>query len=344
MMKPAARKTLITIIKWAISFLILAWLYQQTKQADQFDVLWQSEKRYGWLVFALLIGLVTALISFYRWYLLVRALNLEFSFYDAVRLGFLGNLLNLMSVGVLGGDALKSVFLARQLPGRAPEAVASVIFDRAIGLLAMFSFASVAYLLTDFSGMELKHETENQALHWVCRVTILLTLIGFAGLSVLFLTPRFHKTAIFKRLANLPKLGSLFKRLVNVALAYRNRFGAVVAAFLLSILVNVGFALSFYGVARGLSDVHPTLAQHLVISPIAMVANAVPLPGGLGGMEAAVAYLYRAFSSAQMPAEHGFVVALGFRFILLFIAGIGLCFYLSSKREIKELSETRLPM
>jgi uncharacterized membrane protein YbhN (UPF0104 family) len=343
-MTPATKRRLITIVKWSISFLILAWLYHQTKQADQFDVLWSAEKNYGWLVFALLAGLATALISFYRWYLLVRALDLEFSFYDAVRLGFLGNLLNLMSVGVLGGDALKSVFLARQLPGRAPEAVASVIFDRAVGLLAMFTFAAVAWLMTDFSGLDLRHEAENQALQWAGRVTVVMSLLGFAGLAVLFLTPRFHKTALFKRLARLPRVGSLFKRLVNVALAYRYRFGAVVAAFFLSILVNIGFALAFYGVACGISDTHPTLGQHLVISPIAMVANAVPLPGGLGGMEAAVSYLYRAFSSDQVPTEHGFVVALGFRFILLFTAGIGLFYYLSSKREIRELSETELPL
>ena len=31
-------KYLITIAKYGISFLILAWLYNQTKQADQFDV------------------------------------------------------------------------------------------------------------------------------------------------------------------------------------------------------------------------------------------------------------------------------------------------------------------
>jgi len=335
-------KSLITIAKYGISFLILAWLYYQTKQADQFDVLWSSEKRIGWLVFALCAGVGTALVSFYRWYLLVRALELEFSFLDAVRLGFLGNLLNLMSVGVLGGDALKSVFLARQIPGRAPEAVASVIFDRAIGLLAMFSFASVAYLMTDFSGMQLTHESANNALHWVCRVTIVFSLIGFTGLGVLFFTPRFHKTALYKRLVKLPKVGGLFKRLVQVALTYRNRFGSVVAAFMLSIVVNIGFAASFYGIACGISDTHPSAAQHLVISPIAMVANAIPLPGGLGGMEAAVNYLYRAFSSASIPSEHGFVVALGFRFILLFTAGIGLIYYLGSKREIKELSQTEI--
>lgn len=336
--KKNVKGLLVTLLKYGVSFLILAWLYHQAKQADQFDILWSTQKKYGWLLFALACGIGTAIVSFYRWYLLVRALELEFSFLDAVRLGFLGNLLNLMSVGVLGGDALKTVFLAKQVPGRTPEAVASVIFDRAIGLLTMFSFASVAYLLTDFSGMDLKHEAENKALHWVCAVTIVCSLIGFAGIGVLFLTPRFHKTTLYRRLAGLPRVGSLFQRLVAVALAYRNRFGSVVAAFLLSIVVNLGFAASFYGIASGISDTHPTALQHLVISPIAMVANAIPLPGGLGGMEAAVNYLYRAFSSSQMPSEHGFVVALGFRVILLIIAGIGLVFYLFSKREIQDLT------
>ncbi|MGI9516422.1 MAG: lysylphosphatidylglycerol synthase transmembrane domain-containing protein [Pirellulaceae bacterium] len=338
------KKVLVTLAKYGISILILYWLFQQAKQADQFDVLWSSEKRYGWLIFAVFTGVGTALVSFYRWYLLVRALGLEFSYYDAVRLGFLGNLLNLMSIGVLGGDAIKAVFLARQMPGRAPEAVASVIFDRAIGLLAMFSFASVAYLITDFSRTDLLHATENAALHWVCRFTILFTIIGFIGLSVLFLMPRFRESAIYKRLGNLPRVGRLFKRLVNVALTYRSRFGSVVAAFLLSIVVNLGFATTFFSIASGLSDQHPTYAQHLVISPIAMVANAVPLPGGLGGMEAAVNYLYRAFSSAEIPTEHGFVVALGFRMILFITAGIGLVFYITSKREIRELSETDMTL
>ena len=333
------KKILIALLKYGISFLILYWLYQQTKQADQFEMLRTSEKRYGWLVFALVVGISTAVISFYRWYLLVRALELKFSFYDAVRLGFLGNLLNLMSIGVLGGDAIKSVFLAKQVPGRAPEAVASVIFDRAIGLLAMFSFASVAYLLTDFSNADLQHESENQALHYACWFAITMSLIGYVALGVLFLTPRFHKTSLFRWFAGLPRVGGLFKRLVNVALAYRNRFGSVVAAFLLSVLVNIGFACSFYSIAKGISDQHPSFTDHLVISPIAMVANAVPLPGGLGGMEAGVNYLYRAFSTSQMPSEHGFVVALGFRFILLFAAAIGLFFYLTSKSEIRDLAE-----
>ena len=346
-MNPKTRKRLLTLVKWCISFLILGWLYYQARQEDQFDALWASQKHYGWLVFALLAGLATFMISFFRWFILVRALDLEFTYWDAVRLGFLGNLMNLISIGVLGGDAIKSVFLARKLPGRAPEAVATVIFDRAIGLLAMFSFASVAYLLTDFSAIQIPEGEEGklalEALRLVCNATIVFTLLGFTALGVMFFTPRFHKTSLYKRIARIKSVGPLFARLVSVVLAYRRHSGAVVLAFGLSLLVNVGFALSLFGVATGLFDNNPTLAEHFVITPIAMVANAVPLPGGLGGMEAAVAFLYQAFSSSEIT-NHGFIVALGFRVVLLSIAGIGLIIYLFDKKEVAELSASDRPV
>ena len=153
----ALKKLLITIVKFGISFGILAYLFQQAWQNDQFKVLADSEKHVGWLFLALVFGLAACLTGFFRWYLLVRALDLPFRYRDAVRLGFLGHLLNLMSVGVLGGDALKSLFLVRQVKGHAAEAIASVIFDRAIGMLAMFTMASVAYVLTDFTREGLLH-------------------------------------------------------------------------------------------------------------------------------------------------------------------------------------------
>ncbi len=336
------KKLLVTLLKYGISFCILAWLFYQTWKADQFDVLWSGQKNYAWLALSLATGIGVCLVAFFRWYLLCRALELPIRYYDAVRLGFLGNLLNLMSIGVLGGDTIKAVFLARQVPGRAPEAVASVIFDRAIGLLAMFTFAGVAWLLTDFPQGQQIHDAEHTAMNFVCQFALVMAVIGFIGLGVLFLTPRFTKTGLYRRLGTLPRVGGLFKRLTGVVLVYRNRFGSVIVAFWLSILINIMFATTFFGIAAGISDVHPTFRQHLVISPISMVANAVPLPGGLGGMEAAVSYLYRAFSSTEMPSEHGFVVALGFRIILLIAAAIGLVFYLSSKGEIRALSEKEM--
>ena len=333
------KNILLTIAKYGISFAILGYLFYQTQQTDQFQALAESEKQYGWLVLALIVGISACILGFYRWYLLVRALDLDFKFHDAVRLGFFGHFLNMASIGVVGGDALKSVFLVRLMPGHGAEAVASVFFDRAIGMLAMFTMASGAYLLTDFTSSGLLHESANYAFHFVCRTAVVLTIIGYVGLGFLFLAPWFRQTALYHRIGALPKVGWLFKRLVGVVLTYRKRFDVVVVAFVLSLIFNVMVAITIFLIASGISGSHPTLGQHLVIGPISMVANAVPLPGGMGGMESAMHYLYLGISNDSLP---GFVVAMGLRVIFIITAGIGMVYFFAGKREIKELSKTQL--
>ena len=330
---------LLTLIKFTISFGILGFLAYQTWQNDQFQILAEADKHYEWLALAILVGVATAVVSFYRWYLLVRALDLEFTVRDAIRLGFIGNFLNLLSIGVLGGDAIKSVFLARQMKGRAAEAVATVFIDRAIGLLTMLGIAGIGYGLVSVTTDQIAHEGANFAYHTVGRIAIVLALLGFTAMGTLFFMPKFRRTKLFRWIAKLPAVGDIVTRLAMVVMVYRRKFRIIVIAFLLSIAVNVMFATTFHLVAMAISDIHPSPAQHMVISPIAMVANAIPQFGGLGGLELAVSYLYQGLSSEQMPMNQGFLVAIGFRTMLLVTAGIGLIYYLVSKREIKTLAD-----
>jgi uncharacterized protein (TIRG00374 family) len=81
---------------------------------------------------------------------------------------------------------------------------------------------------------------------------------------------------------------------------------AVVAAFVLSTL---GWCLSGAALAVGAAAVgHPVApAVAVAVVPVASVANLVPLPGGLGGVEAALAALLVA---AGLPAGAALAVAL----------------------------------
>src|SRR5262245_9351112 len=53
------------------------------------------------------------LITFWRWYLLVRVVEPRFRLRDAFLLGFIGNVWNLVVPGAVGGDLFKAAFLAR---------------------------------------------------------------------------------------------------------------------------------------------------------------------------------------------------------------------------------------
>ncbi len=332
------RRILVASLKFAISFGILAYLFDQAWKHDQFARFADSEKQLGWLGLAVLSGFVACTIAFFRWHRLVLAIGLPFRWTDAVRLGFLGHLFNLLSFGVLGGDAIKAMFVARQMKGKATEAIASVFADRVIGLSAMFMFASVAYLCSDFSKLEAENPQALGSIQVVCRFAIVTSFLVVSLMYGLTIFENWQNTYVVRNLVSLPRVGVTIARLLQVVHIYRSKKRVIVGAYVLSFISIALFALSIYSIARGISDSFPSLISHLVIAPIAMVANAAPLPGGLGGMELAIDFLYRGFSQKELPSEHGFVIALGFRLILLAVASIGIVIYLFKKRELSHLA------
>ncbi len=324
-------RTLITIAKFAVSFGILAYLFSNAWQQDQFQQLASATKRWEWWLIGLTACLAATLVSFYRWWALVRALEIPFRLVDAIRLGFISQMFNLLSIGVFGGDAMRAVAAARQVPHRMPEAVASVIVDRGIGLLTMFMFGAVAYWLTDFSSIQAVHPKTLDAVRAVGYFATAVSIIGVVGMILILVFPGFLRWPLFRAITSLPKIGPTIKRLLSVILVYRRNKPQMFSAFLNSMSVNALLSISIFAIAHGISDSHPSLMQHMVISPVVMIANAAPLPGGLGGMEMGLDLMYKAFSSVDAPAEHGFIVALGYRVVLLIIASIGVVFYFVKK-------------
>ena len=95
---------------------------------------------------ALFCTLLMAGLSYVRWHILIRALGIEARLVDTLRLGSLGFALNFVSPGSIGGDFFKAIFLAHGHPGRRPEAIATVMADRVMGLLTMLLLASAGIL------------------------------------------------------------------------------------------------------------------------------------------------------------------------------------------------------
>ena len=75
------------------------------------------------------VYLAALVLTFLRWFWLVRALGLPFRVRDALRLGFIGNVFNLVIPGAVGGDLVKGAFLCRE-QARKTQAVASMVIDR----------------------------------------------------------------------------------------------------------------------------------------------------------------------------------------------------------------------
>ncbi len=142
----------ITFLKIALPAALFVFLLWRVPASD-YEAFWSRPKRWDFLVTAQLLALSAIAIGIVRWWGLVRAFGIPFDVSEALRLGFLGYLLNFVSLGSVGGDLFKAILVAKHKPQARPEAIASVVLDRAIGMLGLVILAVVS--LTIFPTDEL---------------------------------------------------------------------------------------------------------------------------------------------------------------------------------------------
>jgi uncharacterized protein (TIRG00374 family) len=337
------KKRLTTILKIAVPVAIIGYLVYSVlthrpdspDQAGTFEQVGSAAWNWGSLAAAFFLILLAIVITFCRWYLLVRALGLKFRLRDAFRLGFLGFLLNFVGAGSVGGDLFKAVFIAHEQPGRRTEAVATVVVDRVIGLYALLIVATLTLLLAGIENQKIEFLT-------IERLTYIFTAVG--GIAViLVLVPGFTSGKVSDWLGSLPKVGPTLGRLIVAIRMYRERKWVLVSAGALSLGVHTllaactwCLATGLFGQAPGLNA--PTLGEHLVITPLSMICAAVPIsPAGLGTFELALEALYRMLATEPMQPGQGLIVALGFRATQIGVLVIGAIYYWTSRREVSEL-------
>ena len=291
----------------------------------------QGRPHWGLLALASLLCLLMVVTTIVRWYLLVRALELPFQLRDAFRLGFLGYMLNFFSLGSVGGDLFRAVFIAREHANRRAEAVATVFIDRLIGLYALFLVATVAVLTTGL--MDHSHES----IRLLCRVTLFCT--GVSSLVVFFvLTPGFTNGRMSTALANLPRIGPTVGKLLSAVRMYRKKLPTLLVAGLMSIAVHSLSATAIYVAAQGLPGEAPGYAAHFLIVPLGMLAAALPISvGGLGLFEGVLDSLYWEITLHSVAKGTGLMVGITYRAITIGIAIIGFVYYLANRAAVAQV-------
>ncbi len=280
----------------------------------------------GYFALAFVFGFGALLITFLRWYVLVRAVDIPFRVYDALRLGFIGFFFNTFLPGSVGGDAVKALFLAREQTNRRATAVATVIMDRAIALWALVWF--VAILGAGFWAGGLLEGDGAEPCRRIVQTAWVVVGTSLTAWLALGLLPQRRAELFAGRLSRLPKVGHAAAELWQAVWTYRCRQKSVFAVLALSWVGHVGFVFLFYFSALTLWDANsgqqiPSLAQHFLIVPIGLVINALPLfPGGAGIGELGFGKLYEWLGCSEAS---GVLASLVQRVITW---GIGLLSYL----------------
>lgn len=319
MKSPRARLALKNVVISGLKFAVLAgavtWIIYQS--AGDWQSFQDQKKHWGLLAVAFLSVLVAHLVSYWRWRKLVEALGVSMSYFQSMRLGFLGTLFNQVSVGSVGGDLFKAIEATRNAHGKRTEIVGSILVDRAFGLLGLLMVASAGLLSASTLSPRLN------AIKWVC---LGLSIAGLIGLTVVCM---FGRRIPIEWLHRIPKVGETFYRLANVGMVFYHRPYLIGQMLTSSMGVHTFFTLGCAIVSAALFVQRPSLVEHFSTIPPAMAAATLPItPGGVGVQEMAIAALFAELP--DVPETYSAVImATTFRVLLIAVCLIGAVFYFS---------------
>jgi glycosyltransferase 2 family protein len=271
-----------------------------------------------YLALACVLWCISLFITFIRWYILVRAQDLPFTIRNAIRLGLVSYYFNSILPGSVGGDILKAVAVARE-QSRRTVAVATIVIDRVIGLWALAWLVALAGGIFWALGNPLL--VNNVALKTIVLATWGIVVTSAIVWSLMGLFSADRSEAMAKRLEGVPKLGVTLAELWRAGWMYRRKKKAVAIALGMTLVGHFGWVLIFHLCVSAFPDIDSaTFAEHILIVPVGMTAQAMfPMPGGVGGGEAAYGWLYTLLGRAAIGGILGClvqrVVAWGIGFI-----------------------------
>jgi glycosyltransferase 2 family protein len=271
-----------TILRVAISAALVAWVLHRSPLGEVREAFGSADLRFVLLALALVPFGTWASVS--RWRLLIRSQGGDLPFGFLVRSFLVGVFFNNLLPSTIGGDAVRAYDTARSGVGRAP-AVAIVVVDRFVGLLALMLFAGAGLLIAGHLG----HLTDRvPALYgWVAGGAVVLVVVA----AVLFLP---------SRLAG--KLPETWKKRIEAVFAFQGKGLVLAKAFAWSLALQTLVVLNGWLLAKAL-HVPIALPAFFLIVPLAVFLMMVPVSiNAIGVRENVWAFFFAAFGVAASKA------------------------------------------
>lgn len=291
------------------------------------------------LALATVIYLTGVLLTFVRWYILVRAQELPFTLSNAMRLGSIGLFFSTFLPGSVGGDIIKAAFIARE-QSRRTVAVATVMIDRAVGLWGLCLLVALLGIIFWTGGM--LEADAAQTLQSIVLGSVLICVISAGVWLLLGYLPEWRAQKFAGRLTKIPKVGHSAAEFWRAVWMYRSKEATIIQALLLSLVGHVAFVLTFYFSALTVftADQIPSLTTHFMIVPIGMAIQAgFPAPGGVGGGEYAFGALYKLVNYQE---ANGVLGALVQRMITWAVALGGYVVYLRMRPSLPQARKKKV--
>ncbi len=268
------KKWVLVVIQSLVSVALLAWIFwREDFRARTWHVLTSADP--GWLTAGFLVAGVGNLLGVVRWAIFLRVLGIRLPPWDVLRLSFVGLFFNNFLVGVVGGDAVKVVWLVAK-GHRKTAALLSVLMDRMSGFGALILCSLIFMLLR---------------LDWLMRSAVVAGLIKgvFIYLVAVVVLMAFSFVMSAKGLTRrLPRRFPGREMIIEFTEAYFQfvtSWRQTLLASLLSVAMLLAYFLTFYFSARAFGFPVP-IGEFFAFMPAVDIISALPVSlGGFGVRE-----------------------------------------------------------
>lgn len=292
----SAKKTVSAMARLAIGLAIIVYLLRKIETTVLLDVVAASFDQWHWLVYALFFFLACLAVGGVRWKLILDAQGLRMSWGRTFCVYFIGHFFNSFMFGATGGDLVRAFYATRETHHRKTEAVATIIIDRMIGMIALLCIAGVMLVMkSDFylSGPETR----------LAGLLMLLMIISALLGSILLLNiRRFGGSPLLRWVGSRPGLGPAVRRTATAFELYRRRTKTITYTALLSFSNHIFIIFMCYCLGKSL-QVHLDIIGYFTVIPVIMAIAAIPItPGGLGVREGVSVTLLGAMGVSKVQA------------------------------------------
>ena len=320
------------IIRVSIAVTIVSLLIMNNKK----DLIITLQRiRFNWILYAFGLYMLHLLFGAWRWKILIEIQKIKISFFETLSLVMQGFFFSLVIPGgAIGGDLIKVGLLASRTPkGSKTEAAFSILIDRVIGMIALFSLVLLAALFSIERINTLEGFLKNMALS-----IIVACLAGIVATLLLYFHRSFERIEI---IAKLLKTGDRISKgtITRLYLAmdlYRNSWKTLLKCVILSILgIHLNLVFIVMLIIKGMNGQISSVPGIMFCVTFALVASLLPItPAGLGPREFVMKGL---FIHIGLSAGIATAVPLVFSsFIVIFNLTGGLFFLFQPKAKIKQ--------
>ncbi len=278
---------------------------------------------YSFLVISILIFALAIMLNAIRWKKLLEVQGIELKFGLIFKLTFIGVFFSNFLPGVVGGDAVKLYYTAKNTQKTASSLV-SIFLDRLLGMSALLVIAFFAVLFTlnisEIRGIAL----------FVFSLFVLFLIVVYFFFNL-------KRSSVLNRLfgIRLFNLGDKIKKFKNALVIYRKRKDILAYTFFLSFIIQFLIVIVSYFVALFL-NLRISVVYFLLFVPLIQLIMSIPVTiAGIGTREWGFVFFFTTIAGIITKMD-AFALSIGYYLATLIASLPGGILYLLKGGELRD--------